>query len=364
MEDNNKINLDNVLALLNLAENNPVPSDTVDNAEIDSSQSTPRILRSAASKGISVFRKLFENGKDEPESVPGVINCLVKVMSGMYRTISDQGKQIKEIFEELKGEKARRESLFNEIQKKYEDLERKERENVEEMIKEQCKHTEKALEKKLSEEIETRNATNIAAVNNLMNEQNKKFADQFGKKICDLEKEIDEGRQREMKGTIIISSPERGHIRTEAVARNMEWEDQSYGMESELDMVLRMIHDKTGIWFPYEDVEACHKFGKPENHSFVLKIWNRKKFSAWDELSWGMLTGNSFDNNKNIFINFMLTTRRTELSKQVRKAKKDKEIAKYSIDQNGKIYIKQIGGDNRYLTVSSIEDLNRLTKSS
>ena len=363
MEDNKKINLENILALLNQAENNSDTSDTLDNAETDSNQSTPRLLRSAAYKGIAVFRRLFENGKGEEQSVPGVINCLVKVMSGMYRTISDQGKQIKEIFEELKGEKARREALFVEIQKKYEELERKERENVVEIINERLGKTEKALEKKLSEEIENRNADSIAAVNDFMKKQKEKMNNQFGKKLDDLEKELDEGRQREMKGTLIISSPERGQIRTEAVARNMEWEDQSYGMESELDMVLRMIHDKTGIWFPYEDVEACHQFGKPENHSFVLKIWNRKKFSSWDELSWGMLTGNSFDNNKNIFINFMLTTRRTELSKQVRKAKKDRAIAKYSIDPNGKIYIKQIRGDNRYLTVTSVEDLNRLKKS-
>ena len=135
-------------------------------------------------------------------------------------------------------------------------------------------------------------------------------------------------------------------------------------MESELDMVLRMVNDKTGVWIPYEDVSACHRFGKEESHSYVLKVWNRKKFSAWDELAWGMLTGKGFSNNKNIFINFMLTARRTELSKQVRQAKKDKKIAKYSIDQNGKIYIKQIGGDNRYHPVKSIDDLNSLKKSS
>ena len=206
------------------------------------------------------------------------------------------------------------------------------------------KKTEKVLEKKVSEEIER---TNINIV----------------KKVDNLEKEIDEGRQRELKGTLIISSPERGRIQTEAVARWQEWED-STGMESELDMVLRMVYDKTGVWIPYEDVSACHRFGKEESHSYVLKVWNWKKYSAWDKLSWGMLTGKGFSNNKNIFINFMLTARRTELSKQVRQAKKDKEIAKYSIDQNGKIYIKQIGGDNRYHLVTTVDDLNRLKKSS
>ena len=88
-----------------------------------------------------------------------------------------------------------------------------------------------------------------------------------------------------------------------------------------------------------------------------------KSYSAWDDLSWGMRTGKGFS-NKNIFINFMLTARRTELSKQVRQSKKEKKIAKCSIDQNGKIYIKQVGGDNRYHLVKSIDDLNSLKISS
>ena len=336
-----KVNLDNVLALLNLAENT---SETVEN-EPESSQNTRS--RTTANKlvdGLAAFKRFFESNKDEPESVPRVINCLVKVMSGMFKSISEQGRQIKNIMEELKSEKNRREELLVEIASKYEEMERKDRDNMQEIIKAECEKTEKVLEKKVSEEIER---TNINIV----------------KKVDNLEKEIDEGRQRELKGTLIISSPERGHIQTEAVARRQEWED-SAGMESELDMVLRMIYDKTGVWIPYEDVSACHRFGKEESHSYVLKVWNWKKYSAWDKLSWGMLTGKGFSNNKNIFINFMLTARRTELSKQVRQAKKDKEIAKYSIDQNGKIYIKQIGGDNRYRLVTTVDDLNRLKKSS
>ena len=46
-----------------------------------------------------------------------------------------------------------------------------------------------------------------------------------------------------------------------------------------------------------------------------------------------MLSGKEVG-RKNIFINFMLTAKRTELSKLVRQAKKDKHIMRYSIDQN------------------------------
>ena len=94
----------------------------------------------------------------------------------------------------------------------------------------------------------------------------------------------------------------------------------------------------------------------------MLKIWNWKQCSAWEALSWMMLTGKGYS-DKNIFINFMLTARRTELSKQVRMAKKDRKIAKYSIDQNGNIWIKKIGSDNDFYTVSCMEDLENFMAS-
>ena len=165
-----------------------------------------------------------------------------------------------------------------------------------------------------------------------------------------------------MKGTIIISSPERGQLGTEAINRRQHWEDDTFGMESDLDMVLRMIYEKSGVWIPHSDVTACHRFGRAQAHSFVLRVWNRKPYSAWDNLSWMMMTGKGFS-DQNIFINFMLTAKRTELSKQVRLAKKDRKIAKYSIDQNGKIWVKKSGGDN-FRTVSTFEDLENLTKPS
>ena len=166
-----------------------------------------------------------------------------------------------------------------------------------------------------------------------------------------------------MKGTLIISSPETEQLRTEAIARRQQLDENTFGKESELDMVLRMVHDKTGVWIPYEDVSACHRFGKAKSNSFVLKVWNMKSYSAWDDLSWGMRTGKGFS-NKNIFINFMLTARRTELSKQVRQAKKDKLIGKYSIDQNGKIFVKPLGSNTNFKLVSCADDLNKLKKTS
>ena len=52
----------------------------------------------------------------------------------------------------------------------------------------------------------------------------------------------------------------------------------------------------------------------------------------------------------------MLTSKRTELSKQVRQAKKDNFIEKYAIDQNGRIFVKKIGDDLRFHQVYSVND--------
>ena len=140
-----KVNLDNVLALLNLAENTP---ETLEN-EPESSQNTRS--RTTANKlvdGLAAFKRFFESNKDEPESVPRVINCLVKVMSGMFKSISEQGKQIKNIMEEVKSEKNRREELLVEIASKYEEMERKDRDKMQEIIKAECEKPRKSLKKR------------------------------------------------------------------------------------------------------------------------------------------------------------------------------------------------------------------------
>ena len=170
-----------------------------------------------------------------------------------------------------------------------------------------------------------------------------------------------------MKGTIIVSSPERGNIKTLAVHESGLDQQGYLSGETDLDLVLRMVYMKTGIRFPISDVVACHRIGKKESHSFVLKIGNRQPYSCWDALACGMMTGTnmmtggSFVNN-NIFINFMLTQKRTEMSKQVRQLRKDSKIQNYSIDQNGKFHIRKVGDDSKFYKVSSMKDIENLLK--
>ena len=163
-----------------------------------------------------------------------------------------------------------------------------------------------------------------------------------------------------MKGTLIVSSPHKGNMRTFATHRPMlDYQGNTVGMETDLDLVLRMVAIKTGVRFPISDVVACHRIGKKESYSFVLKIGNRQPYSSWDELTYGMTTGTGFTKD-NIFINFMLTKRRTEISKQIRQLKKETKIQNYSTDQNGKFFIRKNGDDKKFHLVSSIADIEKL----
>ena len=54
--------------------------------------------------------------------------------------------------------------------------------------------------------------------------------------------------------------------------------------------------------------------------------------------------------------------KRTEMCKQVRQMRKDSKIQNYSIDQNGKFFIRKIGDDNKFHGVSSIDAIENLIK--
>merc|ERR1712240_324636 len=132
----------------------------------------------------------------------------------------------------------------------------------------------------------------------------------------------------------------------------------SLRLETETEMVVRLVKVKTGITIPYEDILACHRIGKnKDTNPFVLSVANRKPGSAWESITGGMRKG--FQNDCNIFINYQLTQRRISISKEVKKAKQSHLIQKYSVDSNGKIWIKPLNYDG-FKEVTSIQNLQKL----
>ena len=314
--------------------------------------------------------------KEKTTTMTTVINSIVKTLSRVMDSVTKQGKEIKKIVDDITSEKTQKDKLLDEIQKKYDALEARTTQNNEELttktdqLKEELDAKLDQAKTEVTDLIKVQTADLIkehtadlikeqsAA---LIKEQSDKYAKEIKNKIDYLENQCDEARQREMKGTLIVSSPGRGK-RTEAVIKTVSWDNNNtWGPEAELDMVLRMVYEKTGVGIPHRDVAACHRIGKWENHSFVLKIWNRKPFSAWEMLTEAMLTGKDFS-RQNIFINFMLTPRRTDISKQVRKAKVDQKIQKYSVDQNGRIFVKKVGEDKDWHPIVCLEDIEKYAK--
>ena len=298
--------------------------------------------RSAALKdGLGVYKTaldmvetMMSSGKDKDKNcgVNVVLNTMVKILKDLIQKVNTQGGMIHEIFDDMNKQPAE-ESHKEELEK----------------VKADCKNE---MEAEIRERVEK--------LENDFKKRHDELEAEFDRKQKELEKEVDEGRQREMKGTLIISSPERGNMGTLAAHQPIhDYQGNTVRMETDMDLVLRMVAIKTGVRIPISDVVACHRIGKnKKSHSFVLKIGNRQPFSSWDMLNNAMMSGNM--SKDNIFINFMLTKTRTEVSKKIRQMKKDKKFQNYAIDQNGKFFVKKNGYDDRYYPVSSIEDIEKL----
>ena len=131
--------------------------------------------------------------------------------------------------------------------------------------------------------------------------------------------------------------------------------------ENDMDMVLRLVHMKTGIWIQECDVIACHPLGKRERNTYILCVNNRTPYSGWDIITKGMVTAENNFTWENVFINFQLTKKRGEICKEVRRAKKENLIKNYDINANGRIFIKNLGNDtnNKNIEIVELEDIKK-----
>ena len=175
-----------------------------------------------------------------------------------------------------------------------------------------------------------------------------------------LKSEIDETRQRGMKGNIIVTCPARDGV-TKAVHNEITVNGMKR-LENDTEMIIRLINEKSGVRIPISDVAACHPIGKEEKHTFVIKVTNRNPGSAWEGLVAAMMKASNMERTVPVYLNFQLTERRADLAKSVRKAKSERRVAGYSVDQNGKIKIKKNGGA-RYVPVRSVEQLSDMINS-
>ena len=272
-------------------------------------------------KGKKLSPKIEE--EDPNRRVTITINWIVSLLKDLFKKVNNHSELIADLMNKILEIMEPKETIGNDCSKNHEELAAK---------------TE-VVEKALVESHEALHA-------------------EFDMKNKELELKYDEVRQRSLKGNLIISSPQINRngsvVDTLAVRDNAR---NSVRKESVTEMVVRLVKLKTGQEIPLQDITACHPIGRKESNSFILCVANRKPGSAWDIITTGMRKG--FNDNQNIFISYQLTDRRIALSKEVKLAKKDKLIKKFSIDANGKIWIKPLNKDY-FREVTSKENLQKL----
>lgn len=178
------------------------------------------------------------------------------------------------------------------------------------------------------------------------------------KELDRLDLEVDETRQRGMKGNLIISSPNRGNIPSLVDYKTLTIEGRRE-RESHTSLVKRLIKKKTGVDVKDREIAACHPM-KGKN-TFIISLADRSPGSSWELIVAGMKKGGNFKHEVNVFINIQLTDRRVDLASKARTARSDGKISKVFIDQNGKVKVKKEGADEKYQEVKTEADLYNFT---
>lgn len=167
------------------------------------------------------------------------------------------------------------------------------------------------------------------------------------------EDELDESRQRSLKGNLIVSSISYSNSPKPCLLKS----DEQLNKEnlSLTDHIISVIREKYSVVLPPQDIQACHRLptqvkkGQTANVAVVLRIWNRKIGSAWSQICEKIKSG--VKPEMNVYLNFQLTRHRSALLHDIRHLRKENKIAKFYVDENAKIQIK-VKDTDRKLTLT------------
>jgi hypothetical protein len=144
--------------------------------------------------------------------------------------------------------------------------------------------------------------------------------------------EVDDIRQRGMKGNLLISSSNIGNKKS-IIKSDDELKRDGSTLHGH---ILDLMKDKFQVVIPKGDVQACHRL-KGDNR-VILRIWNRAPGSAWSKICNAIFSG--VGASTNLYANFQLTDRRNEISFHLRKLKKLGKISKMYTTENGQLAFK------------------------
>ena len=190
--------------------------------------------------------------------------------------------------------------------------------------------------------------------------------------------QLDETKQRSLKGQLIVSTPSRtkGGVTTHPIPRKRTNIHGQVEKESDLSYVSRLISLRNRMAVDPSQVSAVHGIGPTyevgtgadrfkEYSSFVIVFKDWKAGSNFQELSTYLTSGKNSQgqlctSRENVFINFQLTPLRQKLAKAIREARWAKKIERDSVNENGQFKVK-VGGSWR--SISTVEELEVLRPS-
>ena len=153
------------------------------------------------------------------------------------------------------------------------------------------------------------------------------------------EDELDEARQRNLKGNLILTSSAKGG-HTCVIKDDVTLQRENTRL---LDHAIELVKEKYGVVVPEDDVVACHRL----KNSVLLKIWRRTEDSAWSKLM--PLIKSKPVNDFNLYANFQMTPRRGALMYQIRQQrdnfKQKGQPFKLFSDENGSISVQFFSQD-------------------
>ena len=270
----------------------------------------------------------FKEGKEEEEVKESEVKradstAQIGIMARIVRSLQALMKEHSISLDLLKELLINQEFKLDQVEKKMETPGEKVTQYLEHSIADKMEEVMKELKKQvgeLKEELEQVKQENL----NL-----KKVASKVAE-------ETDETRQRGMKGNIKIYAP---HLTQQPRPGDGR-------METLAEMCCRGIQGHTGADIQATtDVIACHKL--PEAGNYILRVGNMREGSGWEALTAGMVTGkyhgrkDEYFRKNGVHLSFQVTQTKAKLLHQVRLARKQGLLSKFSINENAKITIRR-----------------------
>ena len=150
--------------------------------------------------------------------------------------------------------------------------------------------------------------------------------------------EIDIQKQKNLLGKIVISSTKKGDT-SSSIKSKETLKSEKVSLQAH---VVQLTKDKYNLEISENDIETC--FHLPKG-GIMVSFWKKSRDSPFQKLASVIKTRTNVE--KNLYFNFCLTKRRSELLFEIRKLKRNNLIDKFYSDEHGMISIKKLGSTSK-----------------